>query len=244
MPVHVLRPDATAFSVNRQVAFVGFSLRGEDVRFFEIDEFDALELGEDDIVVGGIGLVRRALMRLGLPTPVLDSLPQTLSAFAGRKTWRGPMGDARHAVERGEQLFVKPLPTDLKLFNGQPMRAFSDLLSTAHVPDDTIVECAELTPFISEHRTFVIHGEIVDLRPYKGDPLVFPDADRVRDAVASFTDAPAAYALDVGVAEDGRTLLVEVNDGYAVGSYGLSPMRYAALIDARWAELRRMSARS
>lgn len=57
-------------------------------------------------------------------------------------------------------------------------------------------------------------------------------------AIAAHVDAPAGYALDVEVCEDGRTLLVEVNDGYAVGSYGLVPTIYAALIDARWAQLR------
>ena len=36
----------------------------------------------------------------------------------------------------------------------------------------------------------------------------------------------------------GYELVVEVNDAYALGAYGLPPLRYAAMIDARWAELR------
>lgn len=242
MPVYILRPDGSVSSLNRQNALVGFGLRGEETRLFDLDEIDALPLTRADIVVGGIGVAHRALERLGLAIPALDSTPPALAEFAGRKTWRGPLGAARQAVARGETLFVKPLPAQHKLFTGQPLRQFSDLLSTAHLPDETLVDCAELTPFLSEHRAFVLHGEIVGLRHYKGDPLIFPDAGRLRAAVAAYRDAPAGYALDIGVAEDGRTLLVEVNDGYAAGAYGLPPLRYAAVIEARWAELRRSPA--
>lgn len=242
MPVYILRPDETPLSINRQTALVGFTQRGEDVRLFDLEAFDALSLTREDTVVGGIGVVHRALKRLGLAVPALPSVPESLSAFAGRKTWRGPMIEARRAVERGEPVFVKPLPDQPKLFTGQPFRQFSDLLSTAHVPDDMIVDCAELTPFVAEYRAFVMHGEIIGLRHYSGDPLIFPDADRLRAAVAAYRDAPAGYALDIGAAEDGRTLLVEVNDGFAIGAYGLPAIRYAALIAARWEELRRAEA--
>lgn len=242
MAVYILRPDETAYSMNRQSALVGFTARGEEVILFGPDDLDGLPLTRDDIVVGGIGYVRRAFDRLGFDVPDLESVPPSLADHAGRKTWRGPIIDARRAVERGEALFIKPLPSQTKVFNGQPLRQFSDLLPTSHLPDDMIVDCAELTPFVSEFRAFILRGEIIDLRPYKGDPLVFPDVSVLRAAVAAHEDAPAGYALDVGVVEDGRTLLVEVNDGYAVGAYGLAPIRYAAMIDARWEQIRERGA--
>ncbi len=34
-----------------------------------------------------------------------------------------------------------------------------------------------------------------------------------------------------------QSLLIEVNDGYALGSYGLFYPDYAKLLSARWAEL-------
>lgn len=124
MPVYILRPDDSVFSVNRQVALVGFALRGEELRLYEQDEVDALPLTRDDILVGGVGVVHRALERLGLAVPSLESVPPPLVAFAGRKTWRGPIIDARRAVERGEPVFIKPIPTQTKLFTGRPMRRF------------------------------------------------------------------------------------------------------------------------
>lgn len=56
-------------------------------------------------------------------------------------------------------------------------------------------------------------------------------------AVIDYKSAPAGYALDFGVTRDGRTLLVEINDGYALGCYGLQHNLYAKLLEARWAEM-------
>ncbi|MEO0962754.1 MAG: ATP-grasp domain-containing protein, partial [Pseudomonadota bacterium] len=53
-----------------------------------------------------------------------------------------------------------------------------------------------------------------------------------------YTDAPVSYAWDVGVVDHGHTQLVEINDSYATGAYGLAPALYASLIDARWQEIR------
>jgi hypothetical protein len=50
---------------------------------------------------------------------------------------------------------------------------------------------------------------------------------------------PVSYSLDVGVMEDGRTALVECNDGWALGYYkgDLRPLDYFKMLDARWQEL-------
>jgi hypothetical protein len=50
-------------------------------------------------------------------------------------------------------------------------------------------------------------------------------------------EAVAGYGLDVGVLGTGQTAVVEVNDGFGLGSYGLEAAVYTDLILARWAEL-------
>ncbi len=59
----------------------------------------------------------------------------------------------------------------------------------------------------------------------------------VCSAVKNYATAPAAYAMDFGVTDSGATILVEVNDGYSLGNYGLDSLLYAKLLSARWAEL-------
>lgn len=49
--------------------------------------------------------------------------------------------------------------------------------------------------------------------------------------------SPPGYAAGFGVTRGGRTLFIEVNDGYSLGSYGLQRNLYAQLLSARWAEL-------
>ncbi len=72
---------------------------------------------------------------------------------------------------------------------------------------------------------------------YKGDWRKHYDYKVIENAVNEFTSAPAGYAVDFGLTDDGRTLLIEVNDGYSLGCYGLMHINYAKLLSARWAEL-------
>ena len=238
MAVYILKPEQTAYCVNRQVAAVGFTLRGEDVRLFERSEFDNLPLRESDVVFAGFSYARRAFERLGFNVPHLDYIPQETLPFAGRDLWLEDIGTVRKRVQDGEQIFFKPTPDRPKLFAGQVASQTKDLIATANAPNDTIVFCSEPVRFVSEHRAFVLHGELIGLRHYQGDPLAFPNPDTVRAAIAAYATAPAAYAYDFGVTDDGRTLVVEVNDGYSSGAYGLSPLRYARVISARWDEIR------
>ena len=242
MTVYVLAPDDTAYSMNRHTARIGFIARGEDVCAFEKDEFDNLDLTEDDIVFGGVAFAKRTFRRLGWTDPQLPSIPDEMQRIAGRSTWKSTIGEVRRRVSAGERTFFKPLPQQLKRFTGLVATRVGDLVSTASIPDETEVECADVIDICAEYRTFVLNGSIIDLRPYNGDPLLFPDPDIVRDAVAAWASAPAAWAMDVAVTRQGETLLVEVNDGYAIGAYGLAPIRYAAMIDARWQQLRQQNA--
>ena len=80
-----------------------------------------------------------------------------------------------------------------------------------------------LKEFIAEWRCFVLDGRVLDVRPYTGDYHAQFDPSVIDKAISCWKDAPIAYGLDIGVTRDGRTL-VEVNDGYALRNYGLSPL--------------------
>lgn len=105
------------------------------------------------------------------------------------------------------------------------------------VTEETPVQIQEVVCFLSEWRAFVIRGIVQGLSHYSGDPLRFPSANVIRATVGAFTLPPAGYAADFGVSDDGRTILVEVNDGYALGQGGLVADRYAQLLKARWDEM-------
>ena len=241
MTIHILAPDDHVFSLNRPTARIGFLTLGEEVRMFQEETFDDITLEENDIVVGGVGFVKRSLKRLGLRIPEIVSVPHAISSFAGRRIWHSTMGELRKQVESGEAIFAKPLPDRLKAFNGRLYLSFNDLIPTAHVEDTEPIECSEPLEILSEHRCYVLRGDIIGLRHYAGDPLILPDADFIMKAVESYSDGPMGYAMDFGVTNDRQTVVIEVNDGYAIGAYGLHPVRYANLIQARWDEIRLLS---
>lgn len=60
---------------------------------------------------------------------------------------------------------------------------------------------------------------------------------RYASAINDYKSQPAGFAMDFGVTDDGRTLLIEVNDGFSIGCYGLDAISYAKLLSARWADL-------
>ena len=78
---------------------------------------------------------------------------------------------------------------------------------------------------------------MLNVSHYKGDPMVFPDVTTIKDAIQAFADAPIGYGMDWAVTADGRTILVEVNDGFALGNYGVRGHHYTALIECRWRQL-------
>lgn len=43
--------------------------------------------------------------------------------------------------------------------------------------------------------------------------------------------------MDFGVTDDGKTLLVEMSDAYALSSFGLDSVLYTKILIARWNEL-------
>ena len=57
------------------------------------------------------------------------------------------------------------------------------------------------------------------------------------DTYEGSAEVPVAYTLDVGVLDPGVTALVEVNDGFSAGCYGLRPDLYVKFLADRWCQM-------
>lgn len=221
-------PDEDSFFLAQK----GFEECGmETVGFQSIDELQYAQ--REDIVVGYVGMVRRQLLRFGVTVPEMD-YPEALTFCMGRKVWKSTANTVNRRPEMWP-VFMKSVAD--KAITGVVVRSQKDLIGCGMWNGDQEVWCSEVVSFVEEWRCFVRYGRILDVRHYKGDWRRFLDPAVVEKAVREWTDAPAGYALDFGLTEDGRTLLVEANDGYALGSYGLFYVEYAKLLSARWAEL-------
>jgi hypothetical protein len=234
--VYVVKKQGEFISHNHALAWMGFEKLGLLPRSFEVEEVleGRLPLRREEVVVGGVGIVKEALRQLGVVPRDID-YPEDLHAFLGRRLWRGTLAALRRRAESEPPVFVKPV--EQKRFVGMVVGQFRDLIATAHLPDDEAVYFSEAVEFVAEKRYFVLDGEICWMGHYTGDPLAQLDHQVVRAAQRAYRSAPAAYSLDFGLTSDGRTLLVEVNDAFALGAYGTPPILYAQLIARRWKEI-------
>ena len=210
----------------------GFQLLGFQPILYQKEE-ELSECRPDDLIVGGVSTVNRRMAAYGITIPEYDYPPE-LSEYLGRRIWSDTLGSVLEHKESWP-VFVKPVKD--KVFTGFRLRTERDIPRLRHAGTDEPVLCSELVDFQTEWRCFVRYGNIWDVRPYRGDWRNHYNEKVLEEAVSRYTDAPAGYAMDFGVIEDGRTLLVEINDGYALGCYGADPVQYAKLLSARWCEL-------
>ena len=187
-----------------------------------------------DVVVGGVGMIMGCLKRLGCQMVGTDCYPDSLQPFLGRKTWSSTIGEVLDG-QSSWPIFVKP--KQAKLFAGRVVTSASDLVAHVRCGGDTEILCSSPVTFVSEWRCFVLRGQILDVRHYCGDWRCQVNSGVIEQSVTRFQDAPAGYAIDFGLTDKGETILVEVNDGYALGTYGLEYHAYAHLLAARWFEL-------
>ncbi|MDY4588694.1 MAG: ATP-grasp domain-containing protein [Oscillospiraceae bacterium] len=213
-------------------AYQGFREMGFETVMFN-QRCDLNESKLEDVVVGYVDTVRYALDRFGITAPEMD-YPDELNAYLGRKIWSAKINEIAGSPELWP-IFVKPVED--KQFTGVVVNSPKNLIGAGIYGQNQPVLCSEVVNFVSECRCFVRYGKILDVRHYRGDWRVRPDHVTIEKAVRDFTCAPAGYAIDFGLTDKGETLLIEVNDGYALGCYGLVYLDYAKLLSARWAEL-------
>jgi len=222
------------YNVNAFIANEGFKNFG-----FEIEKFvDADEISDknpENIIVGGIGNVRKRLQNLNIIRENKEiDYPEELKPFLKRKIWTSSINEIFNKKEWN--IFIKP-QTETKLFAGKVIKSEMDLLGLIDEENDIKIWCSELVNFKTEWRCFIRYKEILDIRRYKGDWDTKIDVKTVLSAINSFTSQPNSYALDFGLNENGEIFLVEVNDGHSLGTYGISSAHYAKFLSARWSEL-------
>lgn len=167
--------------------------------------------------------------RISIPEPL--DYPQCLQHFLAKQPALYSLNAAREilAHDSEQSWHLKSLKTKLDRALWTP---------------ETSVWLMPWHDFVAEYRVYVCNGKIIGMGRYD-DNLhdVQPDMSVVRNMVNFYQKSyavPAGYGLDVGVsAIDGKTYLVEVNDGWALGLYkgDFHPKDYLRLLQARWMEI-------
>lgn len=232
--VHIHTKNGLPATENGYAALKGFESLGCFIMHYENEDDLSHQLRLNDCVVGYISDAIYALDRMDIQRPETIDYPEELDGFYGRKIWKDRLSSVANHPEKWP-IFTKSV--NQKGFTGVVVKTMADLRGTAHQNVDREVFCSEVVEFVSEWRGFVKRGQIVDVRGYKGRWDVYPDPVVMRRAMEAWTTAPAGCCIDFGVTADGRTLVIECNDGFAMGHYGLNCVMYAKVISARWHQM-------
>lgn len=102
-------------------------------------------------------------------------------------------------------------------------KEYTEIAPIKDLPKDKDLIISECVDILSEWRTFVFRGEILDIRNYSGDFRYFPNIGAIEDMVKAYKTAPTAYTIDVAVLDKGEvrpTALIEVHQFFSCGLYG------------------------
>lgn len=210
--------------------------------------FKDMEFNENDIVIGSVEATDFFFKKLGKEVKYLG-YPKTLEPFLGRKIHLTTMGEVETTPF---PFFLKPA-IDVKLFTGSVCESKKQLdlvYFDKGVTKETPIYVSEPLNFVTEYRCFVHKGKLVGMKHYKGDFVIFPRIELVYEMIEAYTDAPISYTLDVGLIRDEefqkrfgpyslKLVVVEVNDFWAIGGYGLDGKTYVRMLIDRFQEIRK-----
>lgn len=218
-------------------ALLGFKEKSADIVLFE-DIMD-VPLSNNIILVADIDYTHTYLTRMGIEPPKALNIPNELISYAKRTIRYMTMGEFKKDTQ---------LPVFIK--GNNLAKEFSTIFSAGvitkessrrdffnGVPDTFPVLVSDYVDIVSEWRGYVIDGKLMGIKHYLGDIRLFPDIKIVDEAINMYTTAPIGYSIDFGITAGGETILIECNDGYSLGNYGLDPSIYSLLLAKRWRQI-------
>jgi hypothetical protein len=200
-----------------------------NIQVKKFSEWKDIPADPTNIIVGSVEMCKGWLQQYYTVPYAIDL--SVFNKYLGRKIDTVLVKDLEYPT------FIKPV-IDVKAFTGfeavneSYVQIFAEGY-TGHVWSQEIVD------IVSEYRMYITNNKILGMKHYSGDCLVFPDAKFIAECF-EFSKTVLdyhSYALDFGVLSDGRTILIEPNDGWAIGNYGLEPSLYYRFIRNRWLQL-------
>lgn len=194
------------------------------------------------IIVGSVEQSHRWLKAVGVTVPSAIALEKFNADHLGRKIERASIQEARASAladfnsSKFTNFFIKP-SRHIKGFTGFIVDD-PRLISLWSENFDGEVYKQDVVDIVSEYRLYVSLGKMLGMFHYSGDYFKYPNPEIIKAVKCSADDLGyQSYTLDFGVLADGRTILIEANDAYAIGNYGLEPSDYYQFVKNRWLQI-------
>lgn len=212
---------------------------------FRLTSFEEVTSGKFDhmikshLFVGSVEFMREVFKRIGITDvrlPMNSDRPHEVITLK----------EAHERVANGEKIFIKPF--EIKLFTGLVLDGMQ-YSSLKGLPDDTKVMAYK--PFkekiLSEWRVYINNGKIIDSRNYSGSVTVNLDYGWVNHRISDLKDKnfPISYTMDVAVLDSLPSIsplyegqaIIEFNDMWAIGNYGMPNDLYLKSLKDRYFEI-------
>lgn len=217
--------------------------RGIEVQLFTSKRLqrNQLQFDKNTLVIGNHPTIQTTFKRTKYSGPLTECYPLSLRNFLKRQIRESTVGRLlnQSRTQVIESLFVKP-KSNSKAFTGFIIESNEQLIELESFSKSLELYCSELVEWQSEYRVFVNKGVIQGIQHYEGNPDISIDLEVVEKAIQKFeesTERTNGYGIDFGVLKNGETALVEWNDGFALGAYGLDKELYTDLLISRWMEI-------
>jgi hypothetical protein len=213
-------------------ALYGAIMTGQDYKLVTYDDvlsgkFDLLI--KKNLFVGSVEFMREVFNRIGLtPRVIINS---------DREEEKIKLSEAIERINNGEKIFVKPYK--IKLFTGMVFdKRWVDMLYKFDSDETVIVSKPFDSEIKSEWRTYIKNGIIVDIKNYLGDLFTQPNESYIKSVINKYSDIlPCSYTVDIGVLENGENVVIEFNDMWAIGNYGVPNDDYLSMLGLRYFEI-------
>jgi hypothetical protein len=208
----------------------------QSVRNFRLTTFDEVSSGKfnqlikTNLFVGSVEFMKEIFSKVGLDNV---RLPKN----SNRDSTLLTLGEVKQRVSNGEKLFIKPY--DIKLFTGFVYDGYGySILDT--IDDDTKLIVYQPFSFkiLSEWRVYVYRNSIEDWKNYSGSIAILPDYNYVESVIyENKLTFPDTYTIDIGILENGENVVIEYNDMWAIGNYGIDNDVYLKLLQHRYNQI-------
>lgn len=218
-------------------AMYGAIETGQDYRLTTYAEvasgmFDSLL--RNNLFVGSVEFMRLVYYRMGI-----DDV--RLPANSNREHYTSSLGEIKRQTKLGKKAFIKPY--DIKLFTGFVIDQMQHS-SIQDIPDDTQIMVYDVFkyPIESEWRCYVHYNKVKYVGNYSGDLYVNINGAYLESVIKeNSSNFPCAYTIDIGILTNGENVVVEFNDMWAIGNYGVPNDLYLRMLKDRYFQVVRYS---
>jgi hypothetical protein len=197
--------------------------------FEEVSEGKFDSMIRKNTFVGSVEFMQKVFSRVGI-----------VPNFALKVRYETSTLEKAREIAEHREIFVKPVQT--KLFSGLVLDKWS-VSCLKDFDDNTEVYLRESfsSPISSEWRCYVHRGKMVDMHCYSGDFRDFPRKksmiEYMLETDCTPEDIPVSYTLDIAVLENSENRIIEFNDMWAIGNYGIRNDLYLRMLSDRYEEI-------